>query len=369
MIERIVLKDFQSHQNTVLELSPGLNVIVGPNGSGKSAVIRAIESVCFNTQGTAEVRWPDAKSYHIELYTNGGKVSRDKGEGINSYTINDSVNLIDVSRDVPEQVAELLKIKPVDLDSSCDITIQFANQMDSPFMLCEKESVKMKFLNTLSGTNAVDLAAKEAVQITKENNKQVKEKTAKIAELKAQLEELTTKLDRIKKANLFIKNKLNDYNEMQDLLKKMQAVKSKSDKLVLAYKRIRLFMEQCQHIDADGILNQIDRLVMLRSLYDRCYTAKNKWMKLANIKSKIDAVDVTALSEAIDKYSNLMTLAQKYKLFKTNTDSITSRKKQVNEQYNQTVEQYVHELQVSKQCPVCANQITDACIDNIKKSL
>ncbi|MEM0123104.1 MAG: SMC family ATPase [Conexivisphaerales archaeon] len=42
MIEKIILKDFLSHENTELTLEDGINVFLGNNGAGKSSVIDAI---------------------------------------------------------------------------------------------------------------------------------------------------------------------------------------------------------------------------------------------------------------------------------------------------------------------------------------
>ena len=42
MIESIRLKNFISHEDTVIELEDGINVFVGNNGAGKSSVIDAI---------------------------------------------------------------------------------------------------------------------------------------------------------------------------------------------------------------------------------------------------------------------------------------------------------------------------------------
>ena len=57
MISRVCLQNFQSHEESELELSPGINVIVGSSNSGKSAIVRAMEGVRTNRPwGTSFVR-------------------------------------------------------------------------------------------------------------------------------------------------------------------------------------------------------------------------------------------------------------------------------------------------------------------------
>ena len=48
MIDSITLKNFQSHINTKLVFSKGINVIVGRSNSGKTACLRGINLVNSN---------------------------------------------------------------------------------------------------------------------------------------------------------------------------------------------------------------------------------------------------------------------------------------------------------------------------------
>ena len=43
MIRRLELRNFMSHQHTVLDLNDGLTVLVGENNCGKSAVVSALQ--------------------------------------------------------------------------------------------------------------------------------------------------------------------------------------------------------------------------------------------------------------------------------------------------------------------------------------
>ena len=42
MIDKIKIENIQSHKNTELNLSNGINVIVGSSNNGKSAILRAL---------------------------------------------------------------------------------------------------------------------------------------------------------------------------------------------------------------------------------------------------------------------------------------------------------------------------------------
>ena len=48
MIRKLNIQNIQSHKNTELEFSPGINAIVGSSNNGKSAILRALYWVRYN---------------------------------------------------------------------------------------------------------------------------------------------------------------------------------------------------------------------------------------------------------------------------------------------------------------------------------
>ena len=48
MIASVIIQGFQSHVDSLFNLSSGLTVLTGPTDSGKTAFIRAIRWVAFN---------------------------------------------------------------------------------------------------------------------------------------------------------------------------------------------------------------------------------------------------------------------------------------------------------------------------------
>ena len=48
MIDKIKIENIQSHKNTELNLSNGINVIVGSSNNGKSAILRALYWAIYN---------------------------------------------------------------------------------------------------------------------------------------------------------------------------------------------------------------------------------------------------------------------------------------------------------------------------------
>lgn len=89
-IKRIRIENFQSHKDTELSFSDGLNVIVGPSDQGKSAIIRAIKWVLYNEpRGTDFIRQgTNSARVTLEL-SNGYVITRERAPNKNRYTLKD----------------------------------------------------------------------------------------------------------------------------------------------------------------------------------------------------------------------------------------------------------------------------------------
>ena len=365
MIEFIRLKDFQSHTDTTLKLTPGFNIISGPSGNGKSAIIRALECVAFNSVGTAEVRWPDATTYHIEVGVDGHVVSRDKGEKSNQYQIDDADPFIDVNRDVPADVTKLLNLRETPLEANTDIKIQFADQLDAPFMLAAKDSLKMKFLNVLSGTNAVDLAAKKAVAVGKEEAKAAKEAKQQILALQVTVDGLENKLETLTKANKYIQEQLEELKQLDEMKGPLQALQKQADYLFEAYRHIRLIEQECSKIQPEKILNKIDQYEKFYTLRERYNQLKNKQTLLRQKREQLQNVPAEALLDKINKLVTYKSLYNQFNSWKTKEQQLRATQEELAAQLKDLATQYADVLKTQKSCPICGNSLDQHTIDTI----
>lgn len=369
MIKSLQLKDFQSHKDTTLHFNPLFNIIVGASGNGKSAIIRALRCLSFNNLGTSEVRLPDAKSYKIDININDHEILREKGVGVNSYTIDKNTTLVDVNKDVPNSVQQLLNIKKIELDSSCDLDIQFASQLEGPFMLSEKDSVKMKFLNTLSGTNAVDLAAKKANALCKENSRIAKTTKEDLRVLKDDEKTLKDRLDTVSERVKYLKKEQQTLTELESLRAPLLDLQKQSEYLHAEYKKVNLLRETLETIDLDALLLQVDKLKVLLTLSEQYKSLKETYFSVKRILEKLTGIDVSGLITKIGHLEALVDVTKRRDSFKNQYLSFKNTEKTLQQQLQNTIAMYGEALHTQKSCPVCGNAITDACIDKIINSL
>jgi AAA15 family ATPase/GTPase len=154
MIETLRLENFQAHDETILQLHPGVNVIAGSSNSGKSSILRALNWLIYNRpSGEAFVsHWArDAKGNQkqdtsITAIIAGIPFVRKKSKTTgNSYHIADKT-LEAVGLDVPEEISTALNMSEVNTQ----------RQHDSPFLLSESPGEVARFFNKIVHFDAID---------------------------------------------------------------------------------------------------------------------------------------------------------------------------------------------------------------------
>lgn len=145
MIRKLIIKNFQKHQDLTLKLDPKVTTIVGDNDAGKSAIIRALRWLVFNRpQGDRFIR-KGAKRTRVTLFVDGHRVSRIKG-GTNEYKL-DGKRLKGFGTKVPQDVSGLLNLD----------ALNFLRQHDPPgFWFSLSPGEVSRRLNDVVDLGAID---------------------------------------------------------------------------------------------------------------------------------------------------------------------------------------------------------------------
>lgn len=167
-ISKVLIKGFKSHLNTEFNYAPGLTVVTGPTDAGKSAgVMQPIKWVAFGepsgeafiftirNEKTKEIV-KQAESAEVEIHTDDGMIIlKTRRKGKTAYYINGK--LISEKAEVPEEVKEALGLSK-QAYGDFETSLNFAYQLEAPFILSETASVGAKVLGKLAGTEVVDKA-------------------------------------------------------------------------------------------------------------------------------------------------------------------------------------------------------------------
>lgn len=167
-ITKAIVRGFKSHLNSEFNYAPGLTVVTGPSDAGKSAgVMQPIKWVAFGEPSgeaylfttrdpkTCEIV-KQAEAAEVELHTDDGiVVLKTRRKGKTAYYIDGK--LISEKAEVPEEVKEALGLAKQSY-GDFETSLNFAYQLEAPFILSETASVGAKVLGRLAGTEIVDKA-------------------------------------------------------------------------------------------------------------------------------------------------------------------------------------------------------------------
>lgn len=148
MLTSIEVWNFQSLKHKKIKLSPTVTTLVGPNDKGKSALVRALQLVCLNKLS----RSPDGyirhgkKSLKVKLKFDKHTLIREKGKGVNSYTLDGQRLEAFGKGKVPEQIETLLNVGREN----------FQRQLDQHFWFSETPGEVSRRLNQMVNLGLVD---------------------------------------------------------------------------------------------------------------------------------------------------------------------------------------------------------------------
>lgn len=154
MIDRLRIKNIQSHKNSELEFSPGINVIIGSSNNGKSAILRALYWAVYNRPLGIETlcsHWAindkgkQTEEMSVEVEKNNSVLVRRKTKSNNEYVVGGEV-LEAIRTDVPKQVTDFFMLTETNIQS----------QQDSPFLLSLSNGDVAKYFNRIANLDVID---------------------------------------------------------------------------------------------------------------------------------------------------------------------------------------------------------------------
>ena len=163
MIVKLVLENFMAHGRTELELAQGLNVLCGPNNTGKSAVVEALRCLASNPSMRHVIRHGQTEARVEAFLEDGWRVAWVRRKAYALYEIyppgQDAPQVFAKlgKGGVPDEVARLLRLGPVELEKDETLDIHLGDQRRPIFLLDRPGSTMAEFL--ASSTESAHLMA------------------------------------------------------------------------------------------------------------------------------------------------------------------------------------------------------------------
>lgn len=350
MINNVELKNFQSHKNTKLNFSKGLNVIIGKTDSGKSSILRAINYASnnrplINNYLNKYLKEDEKKEFSIKI----DDITRIKNEKENKYKIDGKKNILKAfGTEVPEEISNYFNFN----------ILNFQSQLEAPFLLSKSSGEIAKFLNKIIKLDVIDKALKNIESIKRkykneyENNLKEEEKIKNEIEKYKWIENFEIELESLKKEDERIKqleNKILDYKDTLNKYKKNILLLDKINKDLKFEKDINYLINLYKNI---------------KEKEDFCKNIKEKYKNLLKNKEKIDIYDKKIklekeIDDIVDFYNEkLFKKIEKYNIFKSKFEIFVKNRKKL-KSLNENISNLEKEFdeKMGESCPLCGRGI------------
>lgn len=375
MVKKVVINNFESHEHSEIDLSPGITAIVGRTDSGKSSIFRAIYWVVNNEPRGDEFIRRGSSLCSVELHLDDGTViGRTKGksgrESLNQYWIQRPgekvVTYDSIGTNVPEEVWTLLGVDGFLLPGEGKPSLNFSEQGASPFGVYDSGPERARKLSSFSGVDKADAAVKLLNQEIRELKKTIRASTDEIDTLSSQVKDLSV-LDLmdglIREARSHLKQALDSRQKAEYLKQAKQSLldiisKAKKAKDVIAI--LQQLQESAPDMEeATAILQRLNGLKEARAnLEDKLQGMQEAQQRLRNISSleEVD-FDFSMVEECIERLDSLKSMRDMLVKHIDAIKDVQERIKELKKQEEEAEKEYRDTLQAFDVCPVCNQKI------------
>ncbi|MEM4699869.1 MAG: SMC family ATPase [Candidatus Nezhaarchaeales archaeon] len=210
IINRVELRNFISHRQTLLDFDLGVTAIVGPNGAGKTSILDAISFALFRSHSrgrsldnlinrasnTASVRlWftSGGRQYLVEREI-GRRGAAEKSEARLYEVLNGSKRLIaEGARPVTEEIKSI-----IGMDESLFRQAAYVRQGEIESLLAREASERKKMISKLLGISDLEEAYELMRSVVSDEEARLRALEKEIEVLKSRWDELAKVEDRLK---------------------------------------------------------------------------------------------------------------------------------------------------------------------------
>ena len=339
MINDLEIINFQSHKNTTLEFSPGVNVILGQSDVGKSTIIRAITWAVNNR--------PSGENTEVAIAFGEEFVSRQKGKKINGYSTGQD-DYKALRTDVPDGVKTITRMEEVNIQP----------QYKSYFLLDETPGNVAKAFNSVSGLEEMDAALKNVNSRVRSTSSDLAKNLKDTVAIEEQIDNLSW-VSGAKKCLASL--------EKQD--KTLTKANDDKYKLGLLLAEIKTKQRKLNDLPDFSALHKINEIFILDKTIDAKLVTQNNLFTLLETLSKrrkkqkrYDVLDQCSLSNTAEisqqintKFQNILSLSGKIGELEEKKHMLSRNAVEVKERISAVVDIEM-KLEV---CPTCNQYILE----------
>jgi DNA repair ATPase RecN len=362
MLKSLKVVNFQSHKDTEINFSGGLNVITGTSNHGKSSLFRAMLWLINNRPlGDAFRNWDAKSSEIVEVSFNWKDIFLKKTRDNQSHYLLEDKEYDAVGNDVPAVFTELLNL--------ADYNIQ--TQKNPYFLLTETPGEVAKRLNKLIGLDIIDTIFTNLNSKMRETTAVSKLLTSEIANIESSLsefadlsaiEKIITSLDAKNNRLSAVKDTITTLSFLVKELKSIEESKTSHAKIIKAEERSQeLFFKAASVAYNEKIMRDFDSLIKTTVDIQEKIDAEKDWLGCDKIYKPLRE-KITKLSfffKKTEEISNLCALC----------NSIWNSCFQEERTLMVLIDNYTSLLGENKICPTCKSPVTEKMLKKLTKEI
>lgn len=382
-IKKIVLRNFQSHSFTTIELSPKINVFLGKGNRGKSAIIRALKWVFFNEpQGSSFIKKGETYASCAITLDNDYTIIRERGDKINRYVLitpdNKRVEYSNFGREIPQDIKKILKIEALPIENGLKLSPQIKDQMEAVYLLNETPSTLHSTLLTISGGQTIDDAIKSLSLDLDRLNRREKDLKKEIEDKENTLK-IYEGIDEKKSEILKIKKEIDLLKKLEDRKNKLIKIKNSFFELKKEKEKLNYYFLRIRNIDefdylSSELLNKKTKYLKLNSIKKDINSIKNELEKSGKLLNlyKDNEINYERIEKILALRERLIKLKNVYLQIQKIINSIKEEiynKNNIEKEINEVINRYVNLIVERGVCPVCLREIDEKNKKNIEENI
>lgn len=318
-IKSIIIKNFQSHNKTILNLDEGVNVIVGPSDVGKTAILRALGWVFFNEpSGDSFIRMGE-KEASVEIkFDDGYSVKRIRNKSFNGYHINhpdyeEIKKLSGFGSGVPDDVIEITGVKKFQITDDLNSSITYQTQLEGAFLLSQSKDKKAKAIGAISNVNVIDRALKLGKNYIKDYKREARESEEEIEHIDEKLKEFES-LDLEKESLKNLDYIYKDILTLEEKKEKLTTLLSKLNNVEDGIKEEKNLINNLKFIpEATNEFNDVNLLISHGASLNRMFSMLVSNYKNINLNKNI-IEKTNYIDKALSEHKIVTSLIKKYNI-------------------------------------------------------
>jgi len=356
MLNSLRIRNFQSHQDSVIELGPGVNVIVGQSNAGKSACVRSLNWALTNRplgvnfirtgQDEADVRLEETRSDGTKV-----SVERIRSKSRNEYVLNGDTEhpFTSFGSNPPEDVLLALNLR--------DSNIQA--QFDPYFLVFDSPGSVALQIRKVTGMEQIDKIADIISSRIRSCRGSTSDKEVELLQIQEKLKAIS----------------VIDLEKLESLINKADALEARKEELERAHQRLKSLYDQLVSVEKlrinlpearikqinESVTQMSENLLRLRSFYSTLQeiiknlkaTAANQMVFPANL-SGVLGKGATLVQQYNSLCANLQNL---YKIVEA-LGKCTVEGQGAVEKLNQLEKEKGDLMSQLKTCPWCSSELT-----------